>query len=125
MSEQVKLDYVEFAASDLEKTKRFFSAAFNWSFQDYGEEYTAFENQGLNGGFYRAELSSTAASGGALLVFYSPNIEATYKKVVDNKVRLFAKFSTFPAAAAFILLSLVAMSLPFGLSHDNRQAMGK
>jgi predicted enzyme related to lactoylglutathione lyase len=101
MSEQVKLDYVEFAASDLDKTKRFFTAVFDWSFQDYGDDYTAFENQGLNGGFYRADLCSTAASGGALLVFYSANIEATYKKVEANQGVIIREIFDFPGGCRF------------------------
>jgi hypothetical protein len=49
-----KLNYVEFAAHDLQATKTFFVAVFGWEFVDYGPEYTAFSNQGLDGGFYRA-----------------------------------------------------------------------
>ncbi|TXX57137.1 VOC family protein, partial [Vibrio cholerae] len=43
---------------------------------DYGPEYTAFSNEGLDGGFFKAELSSRTENGGALLIFYSSDIEA-------------------------------------------------
>ena len=36
MNEHEKLNYVEFPASDLSATKRFFESAFNWTFQDFG-----------------------------------------------------------------------------------------
>ena len=52
MNEHEKLNYVEFPASDLSATKRFFESAFNWTFQDFGPEYTAFSNEGLDGGFF-------------------------------------------------------------------------
>ncbi|EPZ5839412.1 VOC family protein, partial [Vibrio cholerae] len=77
MNQHEKLNYVEFAANDLESTKAFFSKTFGWSFVDYGPEYTAFSNEGLDGGFFKAELSSRTENGGALLIFYSSDIEAT------------------------------------------------
>lgn len=40
MNQHEKLNYVEFAANDLESTKAFFSKTFGWSFVDYGPEYT-------------------------------------------------------------------------------------
>ena len=61
MNEHEKLNYVEFAAADLQATKSFFETAFNWSFVDYGPDYTAFSGQGLAGGFFRAGLCSTTA----------------------------------------------------------------
>ncbi|EOD5227275.1 VOC family protein, partial [Vibrio cholerae] len=51
MNQHEKLNYVEFAAKDLESTKAFFSKVFGWSFVDYGPEYAAFSNEGLDGGF--------------------------------------------------------------------------
>ncbi|ELH5152534.1 VOC family protein, partial [Vibrio cholerae] len=81
MNQHEKLNYVEFAANDLESTKAFFSKTFGWSFVDYGPEYTAFSNEGLDGGFFKAELCSRTENGGALLILYSSDIEATLEKV--------------------------------------------
>ncbi len=53
MNQHEKINYVEFAAKDLESTKAFFSKVFGWSFVDYGPEYAAFSNEGLDGGFSR------------------------------------------------------------------------
>ncbi len=50
MNVHEKLNYVEFAAKDLAATKAFFSSVFGWSFVDYGPEYSAFSDQGLDGG---------------------------------------------------------------------------
>ncbi len=77
MNTHEKLDYVEYPASDLEKTKAFFKESFGWEFQDFGAEYTSFSNQGLDGVFFKSELSSTTKTGGALLVFFSNNLEET------------------------------------------------
>ncbi|BCD99383.1 VOC family protein [Marinagarivorans cellulosilyticus] len=81
MHQHEKLNYVEFPAVNLEATKAFFSEVFKWRFQDYGPDYTAFENEGLDGGFYQAELKSRSLVGGALLVFYSSDLESTLAKV--------------------------------------------
>ena len=66
MNQHEKINYVEFPAKDLTGTKRFFQSVFGWSFTDYGPEYTAFENQGLDGGFFQSDLASSTANGAAL-----------------------------------------------------------
>lgn len=76
-----KINYVEFPAKDLNATKAFFEAAFCWTFQDFGPEYTAFNNQGLDGGFFKADTASTQANGGALIVLFSSNLESTQQKI--------------------------------------------
>jgi len=81
VNQHEKLNYVEFAANDLNGTKAFFEQVFGWQFQHFGEEYIAFNNQGLDGGFYKANLSSKQDGGGALLVLFSENLESTQKKV--------------------------------------------
>lgn len=61
MNEHEKLNYVEFPSSDLNATKAFFEKVFAWSFVDYGPEYVSFAGQGLDGGFFKAELCSNTA----------------------------------------------------------------
>ena len=81
MDKHEKLNYLEYPAKDLSKTKAFFEKVFNWYFTDYGSEYCAFDNQGLEGGFYQSELVSNSDKGAALTVFYSDDLEATLDKV--------------------------------------------
>ena len=101
MKEHEKLNYVEFASSDLQATKAFFEKAFGWSFVDYGPEYTAFSGQGLDGGFFKADLCSTAANGAALLVFYSENLEATLAKVTNAGGKVIKPIFSFPGGRRF------------------------
>lgn len=75
------INYVEFPARDIEAAKIFFNTVFGWSFTDYGPEYTAFFNEGINGGFFHSELSASTDNGSALIVFYSKNLEETQKKL--------------------------------------------
>ncbi len=76
-----KIDYLEFPAKDLGKTKIFFNVVFNWSFVDYGPDYVAFSNAGILGGFYKSDLFSSTEKGSALTVFYSNNLAETQSKI--------------------------------------------
>lgn len=96
-----KLDYVEFAARDLAATKAFFEKAFQWRFTDYGPEYTAFDHQGLLGGFYFADLTSESDKGGALLVFYSETLEATQAEVEAAGGKIIKEIFSFPGGRRF------------------------
>ncbi len=101
MNQHEKLNYVEFSACNLDATKSFFAAVFGWEFTDYGPEYSAFSNQGLGGGFYQAELSSKTTTGGALLVFYSSDIETTLAKVTSNGGTIVKPIFEFPGGCRF------------------------
>ena len=81
MNEHEKINYVEFPAKDMEAVKTFFGDAFGWSFVDYGPEYTAFSNEGLDGGFFKSELTSSAEKGSALIIFYSMGLKETLLKI--------------------------------------------
>ncbi|WP_286232553.1 VOC family protein [Thalassotalea sediminis] len=101
MNKHEKLNYVEFAASNLSATKQFFSAVFGWQFVDYGPEYTAFSNQGLDGGFYLVDKCSRMDTGGALLVFYSQDIKATLAKVQQHGGEINQQIFDFPGGCRF------------------------
>ncbi|MCB1999636.1 MAG: VOC family protein [Rhodoferax sp.] len=96
-----KINYVEFPARDLAQSKAFFAAAFGWSFVDYGPDYAAFSDQGLDGGFYRSELQATTASGSALLVFFSQALEETQARVERAGGRIVKPIFTFPGGRRF------------------------
>jgi len=44
--EHGSINYIEFAAKDIEATKAFFSQVFGWRFEDYGPEYSTLKVQG-------------------------------------------------------------------------------
>jgi hypothetical protein len=37
-----KINYIEFASTDIERTKKFYATVFGWSFVDYGPDYVSF-----------------------------------------------------------------------------------
>ena len=96
-----KMNYVEFPAKDLGATKAFFESVFGWSFVDYGPEYTAFENQGLDGGFFKSDLASSTEKGAALIVFYSNQLEATLAKVEKAGGSILRPIYSFPGGRRF------------------------
>ncbi|SHO46619.1 VOC family protein [Desulfopila aestuarii] len=95
------INYVEFPARDLEATKKFFAEAFGWVFVDYGPEYVAFSGQGIDGGFYLADLAAAPASGSALIVLYSDNLSATLAGVEAAAGRIVRPIFSFPGGRRF------------------------
>ena len=101
MPDHEKINYVEFPAKNLESTKAFFKSAFGWSFVDYGPAYTAFSGQGLDGGFYQADLRASVDNGSALVVFYSSRLEETKAKVEGAGGRIVKPIFSFPGGRRF------------------------
>ncbi len=101
MNEHEKINYVEYPAKDIAATKRFFETAFGWTFVDYGPDYAAFSNQGLDGGFFRSDLSSSSKNGAALIVFYSQKLEATEVKVKKAGGIITKEIFSFPGGRRF------------------------
>ncbi|WP_417657728.1 VOC family protein [Pseudidiomarina aestuarii] len=96
-----KINYVEFPATDIEGTKTFFSKAFGWTFVDYGPDYASFQGAGLDGGFFRSEKSATVASGSALIVLYSKELEASQQRVEAAGGTIMVPIFDFPGGRRF------------------------
>jgi len=101
MNEHEKINYVELPARDLQATKDFFSQVFGWSFQDFGPDYSAFTDQGLDGGFFKSESSSLTSNGAALIVFYSNDLEATQEKIKTANGEIVKPIFSFPGGRRF------------------------
>ena len=101
MKEHEKINYVEFPVKDLLATKAFFKKVFGWSFEDYGPEYSAFSNQGLDGGFYQSDLRSSSEHGAALIVFYSDNLETSLAKIEQAGGEIIKPIFSFPGGRRF------------------------
>jgi predicted enzyme related to lactoylglutathione lyase len=101
MNEHEKINYVEYPAKDMASTKQFFSKVFNWSFVEYGPEYMAFFDAGLDGGFYQSDQCASTSSGSALIVLYSSDLEKTLLKVKDAGGVIIKPIFTFPGGRRF------------------------
>src|SRR5215472_13429758 len=93
-----QIDYIEFPASDIEATKRFYNSVFGWTFTDYGPNYTSFHDGRLAGGF---TLSAKPVKGGPLVVLYARTLEATLQKVVTAGGKIIVETFEFPGGRRF------------------------
>lgn len=101
MSPHEKINYLELPAHNLSAVKAFFKGVFGWRFTDYGPEYTAFSNAGLDGGFYKAEARSSTQNGAALIVFYSEALAATEAKIIAAGGEVVKPTFSFPGGQRF------------------------
>ena len=101
MNEHEKINYVEIPAKDMLATKTFFSEVFGWSFVDYGPEYSAFSNAGLDGGFYQSDLTVSTENGSVLIVFYSKDLKQTQTKIEAAAGSVIKPIFSFPGGRRF------------------------
>lgn len=96
-----KINYIEIPSKDLSITKQFFGDTFGWRFVDYGEEYVALENAGIDGGFYLTDKLANAEEGGVLVVLYSKELEVTQEKVINHRGEITQAIFSFPGGRRF------------------------
>ena len=101
MPVDMKIDYIEFAAVDLDAVEAFYSQVFAWRFEDYGPDYRAFSDGRIDGGFYRADLRSSADNGSSLVIFYAENLEQVQQSVVDAGGSIVKPIFVFPGGRRF------------------------
>jgi len=101
INEHEKINYIEIPSKSIKETKHFFSQVFGWTFQDFGESYSTFSIQGINGGFYQSELTAGTNNGAALIVFYSEDIDATQAKIEKAKGLIVKPIFSFPGGRRF------------------------
>lgn len=92
------INYVEFKASDLEAVKEFYTNAFGWSFTDYGPNYVAFSESGLEGGF---ERSDNEVVNGALVILYHENLDDIKSRIIESKGSISKDIFSFPGGHRF------------------------
>ncbi|TPK07524.1 VOC family protein [Mesorhizobium sp. B2-5-7] len=99
MKQPGKLDYLEMPATGgtLDRLKAFYSAAFAWSFTDYGPTYSVFA-EGLDGGF---QADAAEAPAKPLPVLYSDNLEETLRAVESAGGTIVRRIFSFPGGRRF------------------------
>lgn len=95
------INYIEFKAPDLERIKAFYSGVFGWVFTDYGPDYIAFAESGLDGGFAR---SDEPIGNGALVILYHRDLESVLDKITAAGGRIAKEIYTFPGGRRFHFL---------------------
>jgi hypothetical protein len=93
----LRIDYIELGVPDAAEARRFYAAAFGWSFQEYGPEYVAFSDGRLNGGF-QADGSTKP---GALVILYAKDLEAAQARVEAAGGVIVKPIWSFPGGRRF------------------------
>ena len=93
------IDYIEFVVTDMAESKRFYEAAFDWKFNDYGPDYAGIQGQGREIGGFR--LDTEVATGGPLVILYSNNLDMTLTKVREAGGRIVTEPFDFPGGRRF------------------------
>jgi uncharacterized protein len=97
MTNDNKIDYIEFDASDIGATKQFYTRVFGWKFEDYGPDYAAFNDGRLAGGFRRGTVSPA----GTLVVIYVDDLGAAERRVREACGKITKEVFSFPGGSRF------------------------
>jgi predicted enzyme related to lactoylglutathione lyase len=92
------IDYIEFPAGDLNHIKTFYGKAFGWTFADYGPDYIAPTNAGLDGGF---QADKDEAPTKPLVILYSIDLEHSLESVTENGGKITVPIFDFPGGRRF------------------------
>jgi uncharacterized protein len=107
MSQQehnLQMDYIEFPATDIAATKRFYNQVFGWQFQDWGPDYISFHDGRMNGGFTSGSQPAAADGAktrGALVVLYATSLDDVYRKVKEAGGKIVRETCDFPGGKRF------------------------
>jgi predicted enzyme related to lactoylglutathione lyase len=93
------IDYIEITVTNVAEAKRFYGAAFGWTFNDYGPEYAGIVGPGREVGGLRQDRH--VAVGGPLVVLYSKALDDTLTKVKQAGGRIAKEPFGFPGGRRF------------------------
>ena len=109
------IDYIEFDVTDIERAKRFYAAAFDWKFSDYGPTYAGIQGAGREvGGLSQVDH---VARGGPLVVLYSSDLDATLVRVREAGADIIKTPYAFPGGRRFHFLDPTGNELAVWAEH--------
>ena len=103
MNRDNEINYIEFPMRDKPATMAFYTQAFGWQFQEWGDTYISFTGAGVDGGF---DLDADAArfGAGALIVLYHADLEAALAAVEAAGGEVAKPIFRFPGGRRFHFL---------------------
>lgn len=93
-----KIAYIELPANSTEEMKAFYGSLFGWSFQDWGEDYSAFSESGVDGGFHAGDEHRTKAP---LVIVETDDIVTMEKQVRQTGGTITLPTFEFPGGRRF------------------------
>jgi predicted enzyme related to lactoylglutathione lyase len=92
-----RIDNIEFAVSDIARSRKFYDAAFGWTFKDYGPMYCEFSDGRLTGGLAKGE----PRPGGPLVILYAQDLGATQQRLEKAGAKIVKPVFSFPGGRRF------------------------
>jgi uncharacterized protein len=98
-----KINYIEFASSDIERAKQFYGTVFGWSFKDWGPAYIdcGATDSGVNIGFYKSDPHEEQPKFAPMVVLYSSDLKATEAAIVAAGGSIVVPTFEFPGGRRF------------------------
>ncbi len=94
----LRIDYIEFPVASILAAKTFYGAAFGWAFEDWGDDYSSFDDGRLSGGFYRAEA---VVNGGTRVIIHADDLEKSLRRVSLAGGEITKPIFSFPGGRRF------------------------
>jgi uncharacterized protein len=98
MPKHHSINYIEFVAEDLLAIKDFYSKAFGWVFTDWGQEYVAFSDGTLDGGFAKGIPRGEEEP---LVIIFSDALEVSLEAVKTCGGTIVKEIYSFPGGRRF------------------------
>ncbi|MEJ2199633.1 MAG: VOC family protein [Desulfuromonadaceae bacterium] len=95
------IDFIEFPAADvagLNQAKAFYQIVFNWSYKDWGDDYSDTQSSGVSSGI-NADPGHRPSC--PLAVIYTPDLEMVREKVIEAKGVITREIFSFPGGRRF------------------------
>ena len=95
------IDYIVITVQDVAAAKRFYSAAFGWSFNDYGPGYAGIRGEKREQGGLAQDAAKKPSEGGPLIILFSSDLEATAAAVKEAGGSIAKEPFAFPGGRRF------------------------
>lgn len=93
-----RIDNIEFAVSDIARSREFYGKAFGWAFTDYGPSYCEFSDGRLTGGFAKG---GPVRPGGPLVILYADDLAETQRRLEEAGAKIVKPAFAFPGGRRF------------------------
>ncbi len=100
MTYTTKINYIELPIIDLAASKAFYSAAFGWTYIDYGPTYASFQGAGIDGGL-DADSDRKPGKNGALVILHSDDLVAAQSAIETAGGKITIAIFAFPGGRRF------------------------
>jgi predicted enzyme related to lactoylglutathione lyase len=91
-----RIDYIELPASDVLAAKKFYSAVFGYTYQDWGPDYADANDGRLSHG-----LTSAGSLKAPLVVMHAVDLEAARHRVLEAGGKILREIFSFPGGRRF------------------------